>query len=120
VEENAVNALEVSWASSKTFAARGDTLVNAVTTVGDHGVPMVMAGATEDKVETTRRVEWSGTGVNLRSGRPTEEQIAAGVDRVLIEPKFRERARGLQDEIAAAPGMPGLERIVTELVASKR
>lgn len=85
-----------------------------------HGVPIVVAGDTEDKVETTRRVEWSGTGVNLRSGRPTEAQIAAGVDRVLTEPSFRERAQALQAEIAAAPGMPGLERIVTELVASKR
>jgi UDP:flavonoid glycosyltransferase YjiC (YdhE family) len=84
-----------------------------------HGVPIVAAGDTEDKVETTRRVEWSGTGVNLRTGRPTEAQIAAGVDRVLTEPSFRERAQALQAEIAAAPGMPGLERIVTELVASK-
>lgn len=85
-----------------------------------HGVPMVVAGDTEDKMETTRRVEWSGTGVNLRNGKPTEAQIAAGVDRVLIEPKFRERAQALQAQIAAAPGMPGLERIVTDLVASNR
>jgi UDP:flavonoid glycosyltransferase YjiC (YdhE family) len=85
-----------------------------------HGVPIVVAGDTEDKAETSRRVEWSGTGVNLRSGRPTEARIAAGVDRVLAEPAFRERARELQAEIAAAPGMPGLERIVTDLVARSR
>ena len=69
-----------------------------------HGVPIVVAGDTEDKMETTRRVEWSGAGVNLRTGRPTEAQIAAGVERVLSERHFRERARALQAEIAAAPG----------------
>ena len=35
-----------------------------------HGVPIVVAGDTEDKMETTRRVEWSGVGINLRTGRP--------------------------------------------------
>lgn len=32
-----------------------------------HGAPMVVAGDTEDKFETSRRVEWSRTGVNLRA-----------------------------------------------------
>ena len=81
-----------------------------------HGVPIVVAGDTEDKMETSRRVEWSGAGLNLRTGRPAEAQIATAVERVLSERHFRERALALRTEIAASSGLPGLERIVTDLV----
>jgi UDP:flavonoid glycosyltransferase YjiC (YdhE family) len=84
-----------------------------------HGVPIVVAGDTEDKMETTRRVEWSGVGVNLRTGKPTEAQIGAAVERVLSERRFRERALALRAEIASAPGVQGLERIVEKLVARR-
>ena len=85
-----------------------------------HGVPIVVAGDTEDKMETTRRVEWSGVGINLRTGTPTQAQIATAVERVLSERHFREHAVALQTEIESAPGVAGLERIVIELVASDR
>ncbi|HET8928540.1 MAG TPA: nucleotide disphospho-sugar-binding domain-containing protein [Microbacterium sp.] len=82
-----------------------------------HGVPIVVAGDTEDKAETTRRVQWSGVGVNLETARPDEAAIARAVDEVLAEPSYRERARELAAEVAAAPGVAGLERIVDDLVA---
>lgn len=84
-----------------------------------HGVPMVVAGDTEDKSETTRRVEWSRTGVNLGVARPDEAAIVRAVDEVLAVPSYRERARALQREIAAAPGVAGVERIVRSLVAGR-
>ncbi len=84
-----------------------------------HGVPIVVAGDTEDKLETTRRVEWSGVGINLRTGTPSEAQIAVAAERVLADQHFRERAQALQAEIAASPGLPELERIVTALVAQR-
>jgi UDP:flavonoid glycosyltransferase YjiC (YdhE family) len=85
-----------------------------------HGVPMVVAGDTEDKAETTRRVEWSRTGVNLGTARPDETVIARAVDEVLTVPSYREHARALQTEIANAPGAAGVERIVRGLVAARR
>jgi UDP:flavonoid glycosyltransferase YjiC (YdhE family) len=84
-----------------------------------HGVPVVVAGETEDKMETSRRVEWSGTGINLRTANPSEKQIADAVGRVLNERRFRERAHALRGEILASPGLPGLERIVLDLVARR-
>jgi UDP:flavonoid glycosyltransferase YjiC (YdhE family) len=81
-----------------------------------HGVPIVVAGETEDKMETSRRVEWSGAGINLRTANPSESQIADAVGRVLNERSFRERAQALRAEIVASPGLPGLERIVLDLV----
>ena len=68
-----------------------------------HGVPIVVAGDTEDKMETTRRVEWSGAGINLRTGTPTQAQIATAVERVLSERHFRERAVALQTGDRVAP-----------------
>ena len=37
------------------------------------GVPLVVAGNTEDKPEVAARVAWSGAGINLRTGTPTAE-----------------------------------------------
>jgi UDP:flavonoid glycosyltransferase YjiC (YdhE family) len=85
-----------------------------------HGVPIVVAGETEDKMETSRRVQWSGVGINLRTSAPTEEQLAEAVGRVLSERRFRDRAHAIRNEIVAAPGLPGLERLVTEMVRGSR
>ena len=84
-----------------------------------HGVPMVVAGDTEDKAETTRRVEWSRTGVNLKAARPTDEGVARAVDEVLTDPSYRTRAQVLQAEIADAPGVAGVERIIHDLIAAR-
>ena len=43
-----------------------------------HGVPLVVAGDSEDKPEVAARVRWSGTGVDLRTGRPTPVQAGRG------------------------------------------
>ena len=72
-----------------------------------HGVPIVVAGMTEDKAEVSARVEWSGIGMNLRTNTPTPAKVAAAVDRVLADRPTRPRAR-LAAEIAAAPGAAGI------------
>ncbi|MFF2371529.1 glycosyltransferase [Agromyces sp. NPDC058110] len=65
-----------------------------------HGVPIVAAGDTEDKPEVSMRVEWSGVGVNLRTGTPTAEAVRDAVDLVLADRSFTDRAKGLADDIA--------------------
>jgi UDP:flavonoid glycosyltransferase YjiC (YdhE family) len=77
-----------------------------------HGVPMVVAGMTEDKAETSARIEWTGTGINLRTNTPAPEKVAAAVDRVLAEPGYRAAAERLATEIAAAPGVAGILPII--------
>ncbi|GAB7050901.1 glycosyltransferase [Catenuloplanes indicus] len=64
-----------------------------------HGLPMVVAGRTEDKPETTARVAWSGVGVDLRTQRPAADRVHSGVRRVLTDPAFAARARALRDEM---------------------
>ena len=41
------------------------------------GVPLVVAGNTEDKPEVAARVAWSGAGINLRTGTPTADRWSA-------------------------------------------
>ncbi|GAA3616424.1 glycosyltransferase [Nonomuraea rosea] len=65
-----------------------------------HGVPMVVAGATEDKPLVAARVAWSGTGIDLRTDRPGEDAIRTAAGTVLAEPGFRTRARELGEEIS--------------------
>lgn len=80
-----------------------------------HGVPIVVAGDTEDKPETTRRVEWSGVGINLRTGQPSPEAILTAVRGVLAEPQYRDRAEAIARDIADSPGAAELERIAESL-----
>jgi UDP:flavonoid glycosyltransferase YjiC (YdhE family) len=63
-----------------------------------HGVPLVVGGDTEDKPEVAARVEWSGVGVNLRTGRPDVPAIRKAAEEVLGDPGYRTRARDLQAE----------------------
>ncbi|GIH17122.1 glycosyltransferase [Rugosimonospora africana] len=65
-----------------------------------HGVPVVVAGDTEDKPEVAGRVAATGVGINLRTGAPTAPALAAAVETVLREPAYRERARALAAEYA--------------------
>ena len=53
------------------------------------GVPIVAAGQTEDKIEVSARVGWSGVGVNLRTQTPRRDFITAAVRQVLADPSYR-------------------------------
>lgn len=85
-----------------------------------HGVPMVVAGMTEDKAEVSARIEWTGTGVNLRTNAPSPDQVASAVDRVLAEPGFRAAAQRLAAEISAAPGVAGILPIIDRHASAVR
>lgn len=66
-----------------------------------HGIPLVVAGATEDKPEVAGRVAWAGAGINLWTGRPSADRLRRAVRTVLREPRYATAAAHLQQEIAA-------------------
>jgi UDP:flavonoid glycosyltransferase YjiC (YdhE family) len=70
-----------------------------------HGVPLVVAGTTEDKLELTARVAWSGAGVDLHTERPSPAAVRQAVRRVLDDPSYRANAQRIATDIAAAPGV---------------
>jgi MGT family glycosyltransferase len=64
------------------------------------GVPVISAGTTEDKMEVGNRVSHSGVGINLKTNRPTTEQVRTAVRKLLSQPSYSERARSIQSELA--------------------
>jgi len=65
-----------------------------------YGIPLVVAGETEDKREVAARVQWSGAGINLKKHRPSPQAVRKAVQRVLSEPEYRENARRIQADFA--------------------
>ncbi|MDQ0538446.1 UDP:flavonoid glycosyltransferase YjiC (YdhE family) [Curtobacterium flaccumfaciens] len=68
-----------------------------------HGVPLVVAGSTEDKPEVAARVAWAGCGRNLRSGTPRPRAIRRAVLEVLSTSTHRARSQQVAASIAALP-----------------
>lgn len=64
------------------------------------GVPLVVAGGTEEKPEIAARVAWCGAGIDLRTGAPTPSQVRAAVQRVLSDPTFAAHAQRIACEMA--------------------
>jgi len=65
-----------------------------------HGVPLVVAGASEDKPEVAARVAWAGVGVNLRTGTPSPDQVRDAVRAVLADGRYAHLAADLRDVYA--------------------
>ncbi len=82
-----------------------------------HGVPLVVAGGTEDKPEVAARVAWSGTGINLRTGRPKPKAIRRAVRRVLDTPEPRLAAAAVAAQIDTTRGVDELIDAITALKA---
>lgn len=85
-----------------------------------HGVPIVASGTSEDKTETNARVRWSGTGVSLRTQRPSAARIRAAVRKVLDDPGYRARSEHFSAAIDASPGLTAIDQAIEDLVAVSR
>jgi UDP:flavonoid glycosyltransferase YjiC (YdhE family) len=83
-----------------------------------HGVPLVVAGVTEEKPEIAARVAWSGAGINLKTGTPTAEQIRSAVRAVLDQPQFREHARRIQADYRRHSGADAAAMLLERLAAT--
>ncbi len=67
-----------------------------------YGVPVVVAGTTEDKAMVAARVDAFGVGLDLGTQHPTSTAVAGAVTRLLAEPLFRERTKIMAAEHVAA------------------
>jgi UDP:flavonoid glycosyltransferase YjiC (YdhE family) len=65
-----------------------------------HGVPLVVAGGSEDKPEIAARVAWSGAGIDVGTGTPSPRALRRAIRRVLGEPTFRARAHAIGAEMS--------------------
>lgn len=90
--------------------------VNLALTVG---VPMVVAGDTEEKPEIAARVAWAGAGINLGTGQPRPEQLRDAVRNVLSDPRYRRRAQALQADFARHDARREIAAILEDLVSGQ-
>lgn len=80
-----------------------------------HGVPLVVAGAAEDKPEVAARVAHFGVGINLRTGRPTTDALRTAVTTVLRNSAYRDRAAAMATAINAYEPLAIIEDEIARL-----
>jgi zeaxanthin glucosyltransferase len=69
------------------------------------GVPLVAIPITYEQPAIANRLKWQGAGEVLKLSRLNKENLKAAVARVLVEDRFRRRAKEIQTEIKSAGGV---------------
>lgn len=85
-----------------------------------HGIPLVIAGASEDKMEVAARVEYTGAGINLRKQKPSPEDIRTAVMKILSDASFKRKAKNLQAEFAKYDTPTLAVDLVEEIIESTK
>ncbi|MSP25431.1 MAG: hypothetical protein EXR75_09760 [Myxococcales bacterium] len=85
------------------------------------GVPLVIAGDSEEKPEIGARIAWSGEGIDLRTGRPKPARVLAAVRRVLDTPAVRTRRVELSRSMATHEGAGAslIEQLISHRTAAR-
>jgi MGT family glycosyltransferase len=91
-----------------------------VQTALEHGVPLVVAGVSEDKPEVAARVAWSGAGLDLKTAAPSPARVRQAVRTLLADPRYRERALALAAEYVAHDAVARAVALVEEFSARDR
>jgi UDP:flavonoid glycosyltransferase YjiC (YdhE family) len=92
---------------------------NGVKVALAYGVPLVAAGATEDKPEVGSRIAWAGAGINLKTGSPVPDQLKKAILEVLQNPVYRQKAQAVQSDFARHDSPGEAVQLLERLVRSK-
>lgn len=82
-----------------------------------HGVPMVLAGVAEEKLESNVRVAATGAAIDLATQRPAPESIRAAVVKILHSEDYHAAAGRLQSQYAALDPLGAVAATIEELSA---
>ncbi|KAI1848509.1 hypothetical protein JX265_008710 [Neoarthrinium moseri] len=63
-----------------------------------NGIPMIVAGMSEDKVEVSARAEYAGFAVNLKTQTPSSEQIYEAAEKIFNDTSYKRAAVRLMGE----------------------
>lgn len=64
-----------------------------------HGVPMVVAGRSDDKGEVAARVARAGVGINLRTSTPSPKAIKKAVNKILQDEDYKRKVMKMRETI---------------------
>ncbi|KAK2041128.1 UDP-Glycosyltransferase/glycogen phosphorylase [Colletotrichum somersetense] len=114
------NARVVDYMPYDTILEYADVFVSnggygALTHAVRNGVPVVLAGESQEKSEVAMRAVYAGVGISLATQRPTAEQIKKGVDEVLRDTKYKKAAMRLKSESDSMDALARVEAKVKEM-----
>jgi UDP:flavonoid glycosyltransferase YjiC (YdhE family) len=76
------------------------------------GIPLVVAGLTEDKADVNARVAWSGVGIDLATNQPSPQMLREAIRTVLDKKDYRLRASMMAKEFAAIDTRSEILRLI--------
>jgi MGT family glycosyltransferase len=119
------NARVASFIPFDRILPKADVLVTnggygAVNHAFSLGVPIVVAGETEDKDMVAARVGWTGAGINLKTRHASAEQIRNAVLAVLSSEQYRHEAQRLRASFARYSALDELARNVRAMLTQDR
>ncbi|OTA17414.1 putative glycosyl transferase [Xenorhabdus beddingii] len=82
-----------------------------------HGVPLVVAGTGDGKLEAVARVIWSRCGISLHTDTPSEQQLYRAVTKILSSPLWRQQVQLIKEDYKAHNALESITRHVNELIA---
>jgi MGT family glycosyltransferase len=85
-----------------------------------HGVPLIVAGNSEEKAEVCAHVAWSGAGINLKTDSPKEAQIKNAVKSILSNPKYKERANQIKEDFSKYDAPKRAVQLLEQLAETKK
>lgn len=85
-----------------------------------HGIPLIVAAGSEEKPAIAARVAWSGAGINLKTGKPTPEQIRVAVRDLLAMPRYRQHAQRIQADYARHDAPTEAALLLEQLAATQQ
>lgn len=109
------------WLSHETLLPRCAAIVTTggpatVIAALKAGVPLVMVPTFWEKSDNAQRVVEAGVGLRLAPRHCTPDRVRAAVMRLLNEPHFRQNARRIAQQLAAAPGPVRAAELLEQLV----
>jgi MGT family glycosyltransferase len=119
------NAWVTSFIPFDRILPKADVLVTnggygAVNHAFSLGVPIVVAGETEDKDMVAARVGWTGAGINLKTRHASAEQIRNAVRAVLSNEQYGHEAQRLRASFARYSALDELARNVRAMLTEDR
>ena len=96
------NAYLVDYINFEDWLPKASILITnggygSVTSAIRHGVPMIMAGIGDGKLEAIARVLRSRCGISLQTDMPSDEQILNAVTEMLSTPLWHQQAKIMQE-----------------------
>jgi UDP:flavonoid glycosyltransferase YjiC (YdhE family) len=77
-----------------------------------HGVPLLVAGDSEEKPEIAARIAHAGLGINLATGQPAATLIAAAASEILDSNAYQARADAVARELGVIDAIGTIEAVL--------